>query len=177
MAPTESTRTSIGVIADTHGHFDPLVLDGLRRRRPSSSTPATSSTPPLWLALETVAPVTVVPGNLDTGKLARQPREVAGVGGRRCLRRRAQAQAPAQQLPPARSRACSRAGSRTSWCSVTTTSRRSEWVDGTLYLNPGTASSPHEEDDDPTIAVVTVEPTGLGVRFVPLVRSEEALTG
>ena len=52
-----------------------------------------------------------------------------------------------------------------------------EWVDGTLYLNPGTAASPHEEDDDPTIAIVSVEPTGLSVTFVPLVRSEEALTG
>ena len=49
-----------------------------------------------------------------------------------------------------------------------------EWVDGTLYLNPGTAVAPHEEDDDPTIAIVDVEPTGLGVRFVRIPRREEA---
>ena len=44
------------------------------------------------------------------------------------------------------------------------------WVDGTLYLNPGTASSPDEEDDGPTVVLVEVETAGLSVRFVPLVR-------
>ena len=28
------------------------------------------------------------------------------------------------------------------------------WVDGMLQLNPGTASSPQEEDDAPTVAIV-----------------------
>jgi len=45
-----------------------------------------------------------------------------------------------------------------------------EWVDGVLFLNPGSASAPHEEDDDPTIAIVESSPAGLGVRFVPLAR-------
>ena len=30
------------------------------------------------------------------------------------------------------------------------------WIDGALYLNPGTASSPEDEDDGPTVAIVEV---------------------
>ena len=50
------------------------------------------------------------------------------------------------------------------------------WVDGTLYLDPGSASAPHEEDDGPTVAIVEVRPAGLAVTFVPLERrdAEEA---
>ena len=44
------------------------------------------------------------------------------------------------------------------------------WVDGTLYLNPGTASAPDEEDDGPTVVIVEVESAGLSARFVPLTR-------
>ena len=44
------------------------------------------------------------------------------------------------------------------------------WVDGALYLNPGTASAPDEEDDGPTVAIVEVEAAGLSARFVPLER-------
>ena len=176
MATTEKSSTSIGVISDTHGHFDPVVLEvfaGVDHIIHAGDVIDSATLE----ALGTVAPVTVVPGNLDTGKLARQPREIAGSVGevlfvvghkrKRLLKRLTTGRIdglPAGRQPdlvvfghdhiPA-----------------------AEWVDGTLYLNPGTASSPHEEDDDPTIAVVTVEPTGLGVRFVPLVRSAEALTG
>jgi len=52
-----------------------------------------------------------------------------------------------------------------------------EWVECSLYLNPGTATSPHEEDEVPTVAVVEVEQAGLSVRFVPLPRSAESLDG
>jgi predicted phosphodiesterase len=47
------------------------------------------------------------------------------------------------------------------------------WVDGVLHLNPGTASSPEEEDDGPTVAIVEKTPTGLSVRFLPLARRHE----
>ena len=43
-------------------------------------------------------------------------------------------------------------------------------MDGTLFLNPGSASAPHYEDDDPTIAIVESGPVGLGVRFVRMPR-------
>jgi predicted phosphodiesterase len=44
------------------------------------------------------------------------------------------------------------------------------WIDGTLFLNPGTASSPDPEDNDPTVALVERRAAGLTVRFVPLRR-------
>jgi len=44
-------------------------------------------------------------------------------------------------------------------------------------IGSGTASSPHEKDDDPTVAVVAVEETGLSVRFILLKRSTEAFSG
>jgi predicted phosphodiesterase len=44
------------------------------------------------------------------------------------------------------------------------------WVEGTLFLNPGTASAPDSEDDDPTVAVVELGDSGLAVTFVPLER-------
>ena len=44
------------------------------------------------------------------------------------------------------------------------------WADGTLQLNPGTASAPDEDDDVPTVAIVEAEPTGLSARFIPLRR-------
>ena len=46
------------------------------------------------------------------------------------------------------------------------------WVEGTLYLDPGSASAPHEEDDGPTVAIVEVRPAGLAVTFVPLERRD-----
>ncbi len=45
------------------------------------------------------------------------------------------------------------------------------WVDGTLYLDPGSASAPHEEDDGPTVAIVEVRSAGLAVTFVPVART------
>ena len=51
------------------------------------------------------------------------------------------------------------------------------WVDGTLFLNPGTAKLAEEEDDGPTVAIVEVETTGLSVRFIPLKRRQPAHSG
>ena len=50
------------------------------------------------------------------------------------------------------------------------------WVDGTLFLNPGSASAPHEEDDGPTVAIVSVKTAGLAVCFIPLTRRDEEAT-
>jgi len=46
------------------------------------------------------------------------------------------------------------------------------WVESTLFLNPGTASAPDEEDDGPTVAIVSVRPAGLAVCFIPLERRD-----
>lgn len=166
----------IGVISDTHGYLDPLVASvfaGVRHiiHAGDIMDPATLAT------LESIAPVTAVAGNLDTGKLGRLPREVAGeVGGvrfvvghkrKRLLKRLTSGKIDG--LPPESPPDLVVFG-HDHLPAV-------EWIDGTVYLNPGTASSPHEEDDDPTVAVVAVEETGLSVRFVPLKRSTEAFSG
>ena len=45
------------------------------------------------------------------------------------------------------------------------------WADGTLHLNPGTATAPDEQDDAATVAIVTVAAADLAVTFVPLERA------
>lgn len=165
-APKPPAPVRIGVISDTHGRLDPHVLDvfaGVTHIIDAGDT----MDPAIHAALAAVAPVTAVPGNLDHGELAERPREATGeVAGvrfvvghkrKRLFKRLAagkiafeQGAAPKlivfghEHVPSA------------------------AWVDGVLQLNPGTASSPEEEDDGPTVAVVEVEPTGLAVRFIPL---------
>jgi predicted phosphodiesterase len=46
------------------------------------------------------------------------------------------------------------------------------WVDTTLFLNPGSAASPYEEDEVPTVAIVETGPSGLSVQFFSLRRRE-----
>lgn len=168
-----TTGACIGVISDTHGHLDPQVLEEFAGVDHIIHAGDIMDAATLE-ALAAVAPVTAVAGNMDDGKLGKLPREVAGeVGGvrfvvghkrKRLLKRLtlgkvdgvAKHEAPDllvcghDHLPAV------------------------EWVDGTLFLNPGSASAPHEEDDDPTIAIVEPGPAGLGVRFIRLARRDEA---
>ena len=124
-------------------------------------------------SLRSVAPVTAVAGNLDTDALSgRLPSEAAGVvrsihfvvgHKRKKLMKRLAAgklgygpdATPPQlvvfgheHLPSA------------------------SWVEGTLFLNPGSATSPYEEDETPTVAIVEAADNGLSVTFVPLPRRE-----
>jgi predicted phosphodiesterase len=50
------------------------------------------------------------------------------------------------------------------------------WVDTTLFLNPGSAASPYEEDEVPTVAIVEIGANGLSVQFIPLRRREPGVT-
>jgi putative phosphoesterase len=129
--------------------------------------------PEILTALETVAPVTAVGGNMDAGDLAASlPRAVAGeVAGVRFVvghkRKRLLKDLAAGKI-----------------AGVTDDAvpdlvvyghdhvPAAAWVDGTLYLDPGSASAPHEEDDGPTVAIVEVRPTGLAVSFIPLERRD-----
>jgi putative phosphoesterase len=174
---SESTSPSlvrIGVIADSHGYLDPAVLElfaGVTHIVHAGDI----VDPKILVALATVAPVTAVAGNLDTGKLADSlPREASG------------------ELPGASFVVChkrKRLLKRLAAGKITIGPRglapnlvvfghehipSAVWVEGTLLLNPGTASSPYEEDDDPTVAIVQVEPTGLSARFIPLSRRPTA---
>jgi putative phosphoesterase len=164
----------VGVMADTHGYLDPAVLElfaGVTHIVHAGDI----MDPKILVALATVAPVTAVAGNLDTGKLADAlPREASGeLPGvtfvvchkrKRLLKRLAAGKIAIgpkglgpnlvvsghEHIPSA------------------------VWAEGTLLLNPGTASSPYEEDDDPTVAIVQVEPTGLSATFIPLTRRPTA---
>ncbi|MBE0528311.1 MAG: YfcE family phosphodiesterase [Thermoleophilia bacterium] len=168
-----ATGACIGVISDTHGHLDPQVLEEFAGVDHIIHAGDIMDAATLE-ALAAIAPVTAVAGNMDDGKVGKLPREVAGeVGGvrfvvghkrKRLLKRLtlgkvdgvAKHETPDllvcghDHLPAV------------------------EWVDGTLFLNPGSASAPHEEDDDTTIANVEPGPAGLGVRFIRLARRDEA---
>jgi putative phosphoesterase len=166
---TADTSARIGVISDTHGYLDPRVLEefaGVDHVIHAGDIMDVG----ILEALAAIAPVTAVAGNMDDGKLGKLPREVAGDAGgisfvvghkrKRLLKRLSLGKiegigkhdAPDlvvcghDHLPAV------------------------EWVDGTLHLNPGSASAPHYEDDDPTIAIVERGRAGLDVRFVRLPR-------
>jgi uncharacterized protein len=161
-------RVRIGVLSDTHGRLDPLILDlfaGVDHIIHAGDVLDAT----ILDDLAGIAPLTAVSGNLDHGALAKLPREVTGeVGGvsfvvshkpKRLLKRLAAGKfvddggdGPALVV----------------WGHLHTPT--AEWVEGTLLLNPGTASSPDEEDDGPTVAVVEKTPTGLAVQFLPLER-------
>ena len=162
----------IGVISDNHGYLDPVVLEifaGVDHIIHAGDV----MDPDILERLATIAPVTAVAGNMDSGEpTSVLPREVVGeVAGVRFLvghkRKRllrdlaagAIAGLDAGEAPdlviyghdhvPA-----------------------AAWVEGTLYLDPGSASAPHEEDDGPTVAIVEVTRAGLSVSFIPLQRRD-----
>jgi uncharacterized protein len=166
---TEPAKTRIGVIADTHGYLDPRVLEifaGVQHIIHAGDV----VDPEILSELRRVAPLTAVAGNLDKGELAAGlPREASGeVGGVRFVvahkpgRLRKRLAAGKIDIPK---------GLKLDlivWGHEHVPS--ATWVDGTLHLNPGTASSPEAEDDGPTVAIVQTEPAGLAVCFIPLKR-------
>jgi uncharacterized protein len=164
--------TRIGVISDTHGYLDPAVLEifaGVAAILHAGDI----LDPEILTTLQTVAPVTAVAGNLDTGELAASlPREVAGrlagvsfVLGHKRKRLLGRLSAGKIEGHPEGS-----APDLVVYGHEHVPS--AAWVDGTLFLDPGTASAPDEEDDGPTVAVVSVKPTGLAVSFIPLERRD-----
>jgi uncharacterized protein len=172
MAKSSGEQRRIGVISDTHGHLDPQVLEEF-----AGVAHIIHAGDIMDLAtleeLAAVAPVTAVAGNMDDGKLAKLPREAAGeVAGVRFVvghkRKRL-----LKRLALGKIEGFGKGESPDLIICGHDHLPAVEWVDGTLFLNPGSASAPHYEDDDPTIAVVEPGPAGLGVRFVRLTRREE----
>ncbi len=160
------------MISDNHGYLDPAVLEifaGVVHIIHAGDI----VDPAILAALETVAPVTAVGGNMDAGDLAaRLPRAVGGeAAGVRFVvghkRKRLLRDLAAGQIEGV-------AGDALPDLVVYGHDHvpAAAWVDGTLYLNPGSASAPHEEDDGPTVAIVEVRPAGLAVTFVPLERRD-----
>jgi len=169
-APARFPGARIGVISDTHGYLDPAV-PGLFAGVCHIIHAGDVGDAAVIAALEAVAPVTAVSGNVeDHDGTADLPREASGeVAGvrfvvahkpKRLLKRLAAgrvAVGPDEAAPDL-----------VVFGHVHVPS--ASWVDGTLYLNPGTAGAPDEEDDGPTVAIVEVEAAGLAARFVPLER-------
>jgi uncharacterized protein len=162
----------IGVISDTHGTLDPAVLDVFAGAIHIIHA-GDIVDPQILIRLESIAPVVAVSGNVDPPELIeRLPREAAGVVAgvsyvvghkRKRLVKRLLA-GEIGGIPVGRPPDLVVFGHE----HVPSVS----WVDGALYLNPGSASAPDEEDDGPTVAIVEVGPTGLAVRFVPLARHD-----
>ncbi len=166
-APVEpAAPVRIGVLADTHGYLDPRVLElfaGVSHIIHAGDV----MDPKVLGKLKTVAPLTVVAGNLDDPKVMGDlPREVvAEVDGVRFI----VGHKPKRLLKRiARGKLSLTDFDLVVWGHEHIPS--ATWIDGALHLNPGTASSPEEEDDGPTVAVVEKTSTGLSVRFFPLVR-------
>jgi uncharacterized protein len=169
-APVRSPGARIGVISDTHGYLDPAVT-GLFAGVSHIIHAGDVGDAAIIAALEAVAPVTAVSGNVEgddaTAGLPREATgEVAGVRfvvghkPKRLLKRLAAGRVTV--------------GSDEARPDLVVFGHvhvpSASWVDGTLYLNPGTAGAPDEEDDGPTVVIVEVEATGLSARFVPLER-------
>jgi putative phosphoesterase len=166
----------IGVISDTHGYLDPQVLTEFAGVQHIIHAGDIMDAATLE-ALAAIAPVTAVAGNMDDGKLGKLPREVClELDGIRLVvghkRKRLQKRMALGKVD------CLGVGEDPDLVVFGHDHLpAAEWVDGVLYLNPGSASAPHEEDDDPTIAIVTRGVAGLEVRFVPLKRSTAVFTG
>jgi uncharacterized protein len=162
----------IGVISDNHGYLDPAVLEVF-----SGVTHIIHAgdivDPEILERLGTVAPVTAVVGNMDSGgPTAELPRHVVGeVAGVRFVvghkRKRL-----LKDLAAGSIEGLSKSAAPDLVIYGHDHVPAAAWVDGTLYLDPGSASAPHEEDDGPTVAIVEVRPAGLAVTFVPLERRE-----
>ena len=90
-----STSVRIGVISDTHGYLDPQVLAEFAGVQHIIHAGDIMDAATLE-ALETIAPVTAVAGNMDDGKLGKVAARGRRQGRRHALRRRSQAQAPLQ---------------------------------------------------------------------------------
>lgn len=167
----------IGVVSDNHGYLDPGVLKifaGVDHIIHAGDV----MDPAILEQLATVAPVTAVAGNMDSGRPTSDlPREVVGeVAGVRFLvghkRKRLLRDLAAGAIT----------GLSTGEAPDLVVYGHDHvpvaaWVEGTLYLDPGSASAPREEDDEPTVAIVEVRPTGLAVTFIPVARSSLRAAG
>jgi uncharacterized protein len=159
----------IGVISDTHGYLEasvPALFAGVDHIIHAGDV----LDPAILDVLRAVAPVTAVHGNVDGPDLAAAlPRDAVG-----------EVLGVSFVVSHKRKRLMKRLGAGRL---ATQTGRLPDlivfghehipaaaWVDGSLFLNPGTASSPDSEDDEPTIAIVDVAPAVLAVRFIPLPR-------
>jgi uncharacterized protein len=163
-------RLKIGVIADAHGYLDPRV-GRIFAGADHIIAGGDMLDPAILLALREVAPVTAVFGASDNHALASSlPREATGEVAGVCFAVGHSSEHLLKELSGGRLST----GSNRSMPNLVvfggTHTPSAVWLDGTLFLDPGTAGSPERDDNDPTVAVVERQSVGLAVRFVPLRR-------
>lgn len=164
----------IGVISDTHGYLDSVVLDVLAGVDLIIHAGDIGDAA-ILTALETIAPVKAVAGNLDSGELGeRLPSEICDNLGKVHFvvghkRKKLMKRFLAGKLGH---------GKESTPPDLVVFGHEHQpsvmWTDHTLFLNPGSASSPYEEDETPTVAIVKTCDCGLSVRFIPLCRRAES---
>lgn len=169
-SPRANGRTRIGVLSDTHGYLNPAVHALFKDVAHIIHAGDIVDTTTLD-ELRQIAPLTAVSGNMDRGEIAESlPKEASGTvrevafvvaHKRKRLVKRLAAGKVDPQFQDQRLRLVVFGHEHVP---------AAEWIDGVLYLNPGTASALEEEDDGPTVALVEVEATGLSVKFIPLER-------
>jgi len=170
--PNEMAHPSvrIGVIADAHGYLDPRIpriFAGVDHIVVAGDVIEAE----IITTLREVAPVTAVRGVSDDEALAASlPEEATGQVGGVSFAVGHSSKALLNSLSAAETRAGTEASRPDLVIFGGTHAPSATWIDGTLFLNPGTASSPDREDNDPTVAVVERRVAGLAVRFVPLRR-------
>jgi uncharacterized protein len=157
----------IGLISDTHGRLDePLVarlFDGVDHIVHAGDVGSLA----VIAALERIAPVTAVFGNIDRGEvLERLPRvatgEVEAGGGAAQLRFAAahKKQWLRDEIPdPA-------AAGYDLVVYGHTHEPAMRWRDGVLWVNPGTVTAPEPDDRQRTVALAELEDGRLNARIV-----------
>jgi uncharacterized protein len=160
----------IGVIADTHGYLDPAVTDVFRGVDMIFHAGDIGG-PDIIATLEEVAPVVAVCGNLDDSDAVKglQPEASGTIGDIHYVvghkRKKLMKRFSAGKLNHGHN-------SKTPDLVIFGHEHQPgvAWVEQTLFLNPGSAASPYEEDETPTVAIVESTEPGLSVTFVPLPR-------
>ena len=149
---------TIGVLADTHGHLDPQVLAhfaGVTHILHGGDI----GLPWLILQLESIAPVTAVAGNLDAG-LDFKEIEVISLEGRKfLLQHEVDPGAPVEKL---RRRIIRENPDVVIFGH--THRRHCEKIGQTLYLNPGYAGAPRNNQER-TVALMHCDSTGITAEF------------
>jgi putative phosphoesterase len=151
-------RVRIGVLSDTHGWLDPLVVrhfSGVDHIIHAGDVGARG----VLEGLGRIAGVTAVAGNVDANEAGiRLPAEAAGeVGGVRFLVAHDQRRILQRHSDPARE-------GFDLVVSGHTHAAHADWLDGVLYLNPGAAGAPVQGRR--SVAIVEVDLDGLDPRII-----------
>jgi putative phosphoesterase len=151
-------RLLLGVISDTHGHLPPPVIDAFRRVDAILHA-GDIDTPAVFDALQRLAPVIAVRGNMDRGRWAAglPPAEIVTLGGLQVYMRH---DLSSLDLDPA-------AADIRLVVSGHTHRPAAETRDGVLLLNPGSAVLPRGSQAA-TVALVTLDAQRISHRWVAL---------